>query len=143
VIKSEMSAMAWSFDLARATEIRPRIPLRDSGGWPFDRDPRVAIESRVIKSGPLLGDLTIAIVYRIGLMPDLMWPIDPRSDGADHCVHLCHAVLLMSPSTLTKSSRRPCTYRNQRKIVLDFTNLTLDFSNIEAVIQVHGKQYIK
>lgn len=32
-------------------------PLRGLGGRPFDQDPRVAMESRVIKSGPTLGVL--------------------------------------------------------------------------------------
>jgi hypothetical protein len=50
------------------------IPLHDSGRWSIDRDPRVAIESQVIKSGSLLGDLTVAVEYRFGLMPNLIWP---------------------------------------------------------------------
>jgi hypothetical protein len=35
-----------------------------SGGWPFDQDPRVSMESRVIKSGPLLGDPMVCVAYR-------------------------------------------------------------------------------
>jgi hypothetical protein len=30
----------------RAVEIWPGYPLRDSGGWTFDRDPRVTIDSQ-------------------------------------------------------------------------------------------------
>jgi hypothetical protein len=48
---------------ARATEIRPRIPFRYSSGWSFDLDPRVAIESRVIKSGAQIGDPTVTVMY--------------------------------------------------------------------------------
>jgi hypothetical protein len=72
---------AWPFDLAWAANIRSRIPLHDSGGWSFDWDPRVAIETRVIKSGPLLGDLTVVVGYRFGLTPDLICTVSRWSDG--------------------------------------------------------------
>jgi hypothetical protein len=34
-------------------------------------------------------------------------------------------------------------YKNHRKTVLDFINLTLDFLNIEATAQLFGKAYNK
>jgi hypothetical protein len=58
--------------LNQTVEIRPGYPLHDLGGWPFDWDPRVTMD--IIKSGPLLRDLTVAIEYHFGLMPDLIWP---------------------------------------------------------------------
>ena len=74
------------------------IPLCDSGGWTFDRDPRVTIDSQLIKSGSLLGDLTLAVEYRFGLMPDLIWPIDAGSDGPN---------LSVPPSSCTSFKRAP------------------------------------
>jgi hypothetical protein len=75
------------------------IPLRDSGGWTFDHDPGVTIDSLLIKSGPLLGDLTLAVEYRFRLMPDLIWPIDARSDGPNLSVPLRRVLLSKEPPT--------------------------------------------
>jgi hypothetical protein len=75
------------------------IPLRDSGGWTFDHDPGVTIDSLLIKSGPLLGDLTLAVEYRFRLMPDLIWPIDAGSDGPNLSVPLRRVLLSKEPPT--------------------------------------------
>ena len=78
------------------------IPLRDSGGWTFDRDPRVTIDSQLIKSGSLLGDLTLAVEYRFGLMPDLIWPIDAGSDGPNLSVPFRRAKIVKEPLHFSK-----------------------------------------
>jgi hypothetical protein len=74
----------------RAVEIWPGYPFATRAGGRL-----IAIRG----SGPLLGDLTLSVEYRFGLMPDLIWPIDAGSDGPNLSVPLRRVLLSKEPPT--------------------------------------------